>query len=799
MSPLNRRQVLGAAAASAGAAAVPAVIADLLAAAPAHAAGTLADVQHVVIFMQENRSFDHYFGALRGVRGFGDPTAVPNVFKQPSGSGTRLPWRMNTTTTSGQCAADLDHSFTGLHAVWNNGKHDQWVNRMGSATMGYYNRQDLAFYYALADAFTICDNNFCSVMGPTNPNRLYLWTGHSNGVIDNSVPSGGFTWTTYAERLQAAGITWKVYQEPNNYDDNALAWFKNFRQAQPGNPLYDRGMVKVPDMVAAFGNDIANGTLPQVSWVVAADFLSEHPAWPPGKGQNLCARLLQKLAANPAVWAKTVFILNYDENDGFFDHMPPPAPPQSSTWGLSTVATTGEFSGTTPLGMGHRVPQIIVSPWTRGGYVCSELFDISSVIRFLEQRFGVQEPNITPWRRAVAGNLLSAFNFGSADTAFPALPDTSGYPAQADTQCSTLPTPTAPATQVMPGQETGTRPARALPYTLTASMRVASDRVWIDFTSAGTAGAHFYVYPNRFRTDGPWRYTVESGKTLPDYWVSGTPTGSYDLTAYGPNGFLRQFAGNRVTATTSGNANPEVTLRYSTSEGRIYLTMRNNGTKACVITVKANRYRTDGPWTYTVNPSSTVEDYFTVSTYNNWYDFTATANTTDGFLRRFAGHMENGQPSTSDPSLGASVPGALPATVFAFDSQETVGENGRATNAVDGNNGTIWHTQWYDATAPLPHFIDLDLGAAKSITGLSYVPRQDGGSNGRIGQYEIYISSDGTTWGTAVATGTFADSAAAKQVNWSARSGRYVRLRALTEAGNRGPWTSAAEVTILGS
>ncbi|WP_034594025.1 phosphocholine-specific phospholipase C [Hamadaea tsunoensis] len=808
--PLNRRQLLGAAGVTAGTAAaatLPAVVRDLLAASSTVEAGsgTIADVEHVVVFMQENRSFDHYFGTLKGVRGFGDPTAVAqtngnSVFQQPSGTGTRLPWRMNTTTTSGACAADLDHSFSGLHTVWNAGKHDQWVNHMGAETMGYFTRADMGFYYALADAFTVCDNNFCSVMGPTNPNRLYLFSGTANGTTTNTVPSAGFTWTTYAERLQAAGITWKVYQENNNYDDNALAWFKNFRSAKAGQPLYDRGMVKQSDMVAAFGNDIAAGTLPQVSWIVAADFLSEHPAWPPAKGQDLCARLLAKLAANPAVWAKTVFILNYDENDGFFDHMPPPAAPNSTSQGQSTVSTTGEFSGTTPMGLGHRVPMVIVSPFSRGGFVCSELFDHTSVIRFLEKRFGVQEPNISAWRRAVCGDLTSALDFTTPNTAWPSLPDTSGYPAQSDTQCSTLPAPTAPATQSRPTQESGTRPARALPYTLTASGRVASDNFWIDFANTGTAGAHFYVYANKYRTDGPWRYTVEAGKTLSDYWQAGTPTGAYDLNVHSPNGFLRRFAGNRVTATTAGNANPEVTLRYSTAEGRVYLTMKNSGGAACTVTITANRYRTDGPWTYSVGAGATVEDYWTVTGANNWYDLTATANTTDGFVRRFAGHLETGAASTSDPSLGATTttPGALPATVRYYDSQETQGENGAAVNAVDGSSSTIWHTQWYAATAALPHEIQLDLGASKTVTGLGYTPRQDGGANGRVGQYEIYLSADGSTWGTAVATGTFPDSAAAQQVTWTGRTARYVRLRALTEAGGRGQWTSAAEVTALG-
>ena len=808
MGNLTRRQALGAAAAAAGVAAtamLPEVIRDLLSVPLTAGSGTISDVEHVVIFMQENRSFDHYFGTLKGVRGYGDPVAITqtngnSVFKQPNGSATRLPWHMDSTATSGQCAADLDHSWSGLHTVWDKGKHDAWVTHMGTTTMGYYTRADMPFYYSLADAFTVCDHNHCSVMGPTNPNRLFLFTGTSSTTTDNTEPTAGFTWTTYAERLQTAGITWKVYQESNNYDDNALAWFKTFKNAKAGNPLYDRGMVKMGDMVSQFGTDIANGTLPQVSWIVAADYLSEHPAYPPGKGQDLTARLLAKLAANPAVWAKTVFILNYDENDGFFDHMPPPSPPNTSADGQSTVATTGEFSGTTPYGLGHRVPMLIVSPWTRGGWVCSQLFDHTSVIRFLETRFGVAEPNISVWRRALVGDLTSAFDFTSVNSTWPTLPDTSSYPAQADMQCSTLPAPTAPATQVMPVQETGTRPARPLPYALTASGRVTSSQFWIDMTNAGTAGAHCYVYANAYRTDGPWRYTIEAGKTLSDYWASGTPTGAYDLTVYSANGFLRRFVGNRATATGTGVANPEVTLRYAPTEGKVYLTMTNSGTAACIVTVVANRYGTTGPMTYPLAGGASVQAGFSLTGSANWYDLTATANTIDGFLRRFAGHMENGAPSTSDPTMGGAVatPGPLTATVKYYDSQETVGENGAAVNAVDNNSATIWHTQWYNATAPLPHEIQLDLGANKTVSGMTYLPRQDGGVNGRIGQYEVYLSTDGTTWGTAVTTGTFADTATVKTLSWTGRTARYLRLRALTEAGNRGPWTSAAEVTVIG-
>ncbi|GIG56888.1 non-hemolytic phospholipase C [Longispora fulva] len=822
-STVSRRRVLGMTAGAAGVAAATALpgigVADAVTAAPAEAAaaatGTIADVEHVVIFMQENRAFDHYYGTMRGVRGFADPTAIrlpsgKSVFHQPYPSnpdGYILPFRMNTGTTSAICANAPAMNYSTDIAIYNNGKYDAWnTARTPGLGMGTFTRADLPFYYSLADAFTICDHNFQSTFTQTNPNRLHLFTG-SNGlsvgqsaVLDNTEPAAGFTWTTYAERLEAAGVSWKVYQENDNFDDNAFAWFKNFKNASTSSALYTKGLAKQADFVKAFGDDVAAGTLPQVSWIIAPANLSEHANYKPAYGEDLTARLLAKLAANPAVYDKTVFILNYDENGGFYDHVPPPVPATSSSNGLSTVSTTGEINSGSPIGLGFRVPMILVSPWSRGGWVCSEVFDHTSVLRFLEKRFGVAEPNISAWRRSVTGDLTSAFDFANPNTTWPSLPSTTGYPSGADTQCSTLPAPGVPAAQALPAQESGTRPARALPYTLAANGRVASDKFWIDFANTGTSGAHFTLYANQFRTDGPWRYTVEAGKTLSDYIAAGTPTGSYDVTAIGPNGFLRQFAGNRVTATTSGNANPEVTLRYAPTEGKVYLDMKNSGTKACTVTVKANRYRTDGPWNYAVAAGATVTDSWNVAPASNWYDLTATANTTDGFLRRFAGHMETGAPSTSDPAFGTAtpVPGPLPVTVTYFDSQETVGENGAAVNAVDGNPATIWHTQWSSATAPLPHELQLDAGASKSLTGLTYTPRQDGGSNGRVGQYEIATSVDGTTW-TVAATGTFPDTAAAKTVTFAtAVNGRYVRFRALTEAGNRGPWTSAAAVTPLG-
>ncbi|GAA0679719.1 phospholipase C, phosphocholine-specific [Kitasatospora atroaurantiaca] len=666
MDPLSRRKFISLAGAAAAAGTALSVLPESLQqalAAPA-VSGTINDVQHVVIFMQENRAFDHYYGTMKGVRGFADrnaiklPTGKPALYQPYSNAdGYILPFHMDTATTSAICANAPAMSYPVDTAIWNNGKYNAWnTARTPGLGMGYFNRADLPFYYALAENFTICDHYFCSTLTQTNPNRLHLFTG-SNGlsvgqsaVLDNTEPTAGFTWTTYAERLEAAGISWKIYQQSDNFDDNALAWFANFKKAKPGSALYDKGMATVPDLVTAFRNDIDNGTLPQVSWIIAPAALSEHANYKPAAGEDLSARLLAVLAANQSVWSQTAFILNYDENGGFFDHVPPPIPPASTSQGLSSVSTSGEISNGKAIGFGPRVPLIVVSPWSRGGYVNSQVFDHTSVIRFLEKRFGVQEPNISAWRRTVAGDLTSAFGFGSQNTAWPALPDTSRYVGDADTQCSTLPAPTVPAVQSVPVQESGTKPARALPWQPNANGRTdcSGGKFWIDMTNTGTAGVTYYVYPNAYRTDGPWLYTVGAGATVSDYWSAGTPTGAYDLSLYGPNGFHRRFKGNRSTSCAGGAALLEVASSYDTANGKLNLTFRNTGGAAATVTVTDNAYGTGGPWTYGLPAGGSASASF--ATNRGWYDLTVTANTSDGFLRRLAGHIENGTDSITDPA-----------------------------------------------------------------------------------------------------------------------------------------------------
>jgi phospholipase C len=680
--PSDRRAFLQLAAGAAiGAAALPPGVADALALPANRVTGTIKDVEHVVILMQENRSFDHYFGTLRGVRGFDDPRPItlPSgqpVWRQPAkdGASTVSPFHLDTNSTRAETMFSLDHSWKGSHAKWKH--YDGWIPAKTPLTMGYHTRADLPFYYALADAFTVCDAYFCSIFSQTNPNRLYLFTGTSGLAVGDDSPIvvanpkedtnetsdpaqdgpkfKGLTWPTYAERLQAAGVSWRVYQEFNNYGDNGLAYFANFRGISPDSPLYQRGRAWVPGasaanaktskgehLVAAFAADVAADRLPQVAWIVPSYQLSEHPSATPSDGAYLIARLIAALAANPKVWAKTVFILNYDENDGFFDHVPPPIPAAGAAAGASTVKTDGEVYHGEPVGLGPRVPMVVVSPWTKGGFVNSEVFDHTSVIRFLEARFGVMEPHITPWRRAVCGDLTSVFDFKTPNRKTAPLPDVSAMPARAE-KAKALPFPKAPAVaESHPRQEPGQRPARPLAYRFDVEARLRPNGVALTLANTGAAGVVLDLRPAQ--GGEPRFYTVEAGKRLEDV----VPVdGRYDLTLYGPNGFLRGFRGELASA------NVEVSSRFEPRDGGLLVTLRNAGAKPMTLEVAANAYLQTPPRLHRLAPGEEVVDVWSLKASHNWYDFIVTCAEAPSFQRRLAGHGEDGKPSLSDPLLG---------------------------------------------------------------------------------------------------------------------------------------------------
>ncbi len=481
----TRRRLLGGGAALGGAAlagsALPVNVRKALAAPMPSSRGSLRDIKHVVLLMQENRSFDHYFGTFPGVRGFGDHDILKlntgrNVFYQPDPTnpdGYLLPYHLNSLTTAAQAIPSTSHAWLVQHSAYDGGAMDNWLPahlaadgaNVGPYTMGYYEAADIPFQRALADAFTILDNYYCSVLGPTHPNR-YMWmtgtidpNGENGGpALDNGTTNGTYTWTTYAENLTQAGVSWRCYQESDNYGTNVLEFMKQFQGAPTTSPLYQNAMVAYP--AGKFEYDAMNDLLPTVSWIFPTSTQSEHPNFLPNAGAAFVASKIDAIAANPEVWAKTVFILVYDENDGLFDHVPPPTPPAGTADEFVTKSSPAGTPGSgLPVGPGFRVPGIIVSPWTAGGWVCSEPFDHTSCLRFLEQVTGVEAPNISAFRRRTLGDLTAAFRFNDGAARPPVLPDTSGPLTLAQYEVSQFALPPFPgASQTPPVQQPGRRP-----------------------------------------------------------------------------------------------------------------------------------------------------------------------------------------------------------------------------------------------------------------------------------------------------------------------------------------------------
>lgn len=717
---------------------------------------SIRDVEHIVILTQENRPFDHHFGALRGVRGYSDPRAVninlplksggttpASVFLQPAGAANVAagfgvppdfgtlggpsdgadvipPFRVNPESVSpGLKSLGLtylpgtDHGWAGTHAAWNQGQYDNWAIQKGPMAMSYMTREDLPYHYALADAFTVGDAYYCSIMGPTNPNRCYLWTG-CIGNLSNLGPGGTdgmgagpvtynglsvnnayFVWQTFPEVLQAAGVSWKIYQDlagatfspdfgdgtgnnfAGNFTDNSMLYFNQYATASPSSPLFENAatgteIINIIPTASApasdwlawaehlfddFRNDVENGKLPQVSWIAGPAGYTEHSDFPINYGAWYIAQILDILVSNPEVFSKTVFLINYDEADGSFDHLVPPTVPQTAANGASTVSIENEIVTTSvpngPIGLGTRVPFIAISPWSKGGYVNSQVFDHTSTVQFIEKRFGVRENNISPWRRAVAGDLTSVFNFANPNEEKVSLPSTSGFlPSPLELSGGNVNTfqPTQDGVIIgVPAQEKGIRPARALPYELNvhASVDASSNTVTLKFFNTGSATVVFQVRSGN-PADPVRFYTVEPRKTLTGTW---NVASSYHLSVYGPNGFVRYFNGS----IGSGATVLDVRSSYGTEgdHGAIGWKITNVAAKAAEVSV-LDAY-TGEVSTRLLQPHETFEDELSLGQFRGWYDLIVTVGGDSTFEYRLAGHVETGNESFSDPALGGLV------------------------------------------------------------------------------------------------------------------------------------------------
>src|SRR5215813_4430085 len=709
-----------------------------------HRTGTINDVEHIVILMQENRPFDHHFGTLRGVRGFSDPRAVKinfplqsgeivkaSVFLQPAGAANvaagfgvpanfgnlggpangvpvippfRIdPQKAGVSSLGLSYIGGTDHSWAGTHAAWNLGQYDSWAIAKGPLAMNYFTRDDIPYHFALADAFTVLDNYYHSIMGPTNPNRCYMWTGSvgnvdylgaagTDGFGSGPITSNGLSplghylaWETFPEVLDKAGVTWNVYQDlagatfapdfgdgspaddfAGNFTDNSLLYFAQYAASSPGSSLFDNGCTGTQiannqpaagapasawkawalGLFDEFKADVQNDTLPQVSWIVAPAGYTEHADFPIDYGAWYISQIFDILVSNPEVFSKTAFIINYDEADGSFDHLVPPAPPETPANGASTVSIENEIVTTsTPngaIGLAQRVPFLVISPWSKGGYVNSEVFDHSSVIQFIEKRFGVHEPNISPWRRAVTGDLTSVFNFVDPNHHHVNLPSTDAFlPSKAELAGGRVATFIPGLNSVIAGipvQEKGIRPARALPYELDVhgSVNASNNTVSLAFLNTGSATVVFHVRSGN-AADPVRNYTVEPGKSLTGIW---NVASSYDLSVHGPNGFMRHFKGS----IGGSAATLDLVSRYNIGQGpSIGWNITNIGASQAQVTV-LDAY-TGNVTTRLLHPHATVVDKLSLEQFYGWYDVIITVDGDPSFSYRLAGHVETGADS----------------------------------------------------------------------------------------------------------------------------------------------------------
>src|ERR1700729_4330365 len=636
--------------------------------------GTIADVKHVVILMQENRSFDHYFGTLSGVRGFGDKQALTyqngtSIFQQPDPARTDLGYLLPYNLTD-QVDGDLDHSWDGDHEARNGGLWNNWVAAKSQETMGYFTRDEIPFQYAVADAFTICDGYHQGIMGPTSPNRMYFWTGTSSGwtsnpndyEVDFGSDAGTAEVTTYPELLQKAGVDWQVYTNDQvgdsgsypdfflgDYGDNPLWFYQQYNTSNSRNggtsELADRGAVTpwqtdagAPPLsqthaayvLSSFINDVKNNTLPQVSWIVAPAGYCEHPSYTPAYGAHYVNTVLQTLMSNPELWKNTALFITYDEHDGFFDHQLPPVPEPS---------VTDEYIDGLPIGPGTRVPMLVCSPWTRGGYVDSNVYNHPSMLQFLAAWTGVKPANVTPWRASVTGDLTAAFDFQHPDFSIPKIPTLEQTWALTQLPGGST-TPPAEGDQKMPAKEPGTRPHRPTVHQPFADVTVhrGTGQVTAALTNTGKVGVSFAVYPDDYLPATPAPFTVLQGSPRSYVWDATLTAGKYAFSVYGPDGFLTSFAGEVVPANLNAGPVPVVSAALQSGRAKtLELTLANEGHQPVVYTLTPNDYegRTQ---TVTVRSGSTKTVRWPTDQHG-YCGVVIPANTGAGCGRRYAGRI----------------------------------------------------------------------------------------------------------------------------------------------------------------
>ena len=536
--------------------------------------------------------------------------------------------------------------------------------------MGYFTRDEIPFQYAVADAFTICDGYHQAIMAPTSPNRMYFWTGTSSGwtsnpddyTVDFGPDAGTAEVTTYPELLQKAGISWQVYTNDQvgdsgsypdyflgDYGDNPLWFYQQYNttnSTQGGAGLLAaRGAVTpwqsdagAPPLskthagyvLSSFISDVKSSKLPQVSWIVAPAGYCEHPSYTPDYGAHYVNTVLQTLFSNPDLWRTTALFITYDEHDGFFDHQLPPFPEAS---------VTGEYIDGLPIGPGTRVPMLICSPWTRGGYVDSNVYDHTSMLQFLAAWTGVKPANVTPWRASVTGDLTTAFDFKHPDFSIPKIPTLDQTWALTQlTGGSTA--PPAEGDQKMPAQEAGTRPHRPTVHQPFADVTVnrTTGQVTAALSNTGQVGVSLAIYPDEYLPFGCTPMTVLASAARSYVWDTTLTAGKYAFSVYGPDGFLTSFAGAVVPASQNGGPVPVVTAALRSAAAKtLELTLANQGHQEIVYTLTPNDYqgRTE---TVTV-ASGRVRTVNWPADQYGYYDVVVTASTADGFRRRYAGRI----------------------------------------------------------------------------------------------------------------------------------------------------------------